>query len=387
MRLVFDYDYMLSNLSDISEVVDDGLLSEDARNVIFKVSETDVELIGVNQLITFTRPLDKQYFTVSVEASELEDGIAYMQLKSKELISFLSSYKGLRRTEVEEVLLETMESNRVKCKVTEKDTDNGVLTSSSWVFNNIPIKPNVMSNATLPKPDVELEEIDGNTIMFYTRNMFPLLSAGTSLYSKLCFGDDYVVAFSPTHVTLMSNVLCDSLKGVVLMYRSVSFMDKVLCNADIIKVAKTQYHLYFETETTRAFIKYDNKMPAYTQYIDGFKKESAFSLDRVYLKDILKRLKLVNESVEFAIHGEDSNMSMKNSKFAQDMSLLQVKGMEGVVKFKIMPEILSKAVIGNDDEFSSVLYVYFSPQPNKSAILTFTDDSNMWFSSINVKPY
>ena len=118
MKIVCDYANLLSNLNDISEVVEDGLLSEDLRNVIFKVSENSVELVGANQLVLFFRPLDHQYFTVEVTPEELgNSGIRYMQLKSKEVKDFLSSYKGVRRTEVEEVTLETLQSGRVKCSV------------------------------------------------------------------------------------------------------------------------------------------------------------------------------------------------------------------------------------------------------------------------------
>lgn len=388
MILTCDFENLVENLKDVAEVVEDGLLSEDARNVIFKLKEDggNVELIGVNQLITFTRPLDKQYYTLVSEAEDFDNGVRYIQLKSKELLDFLSSYKGLRRTSVEEVSFEPVKNGRVICKVLEKDLENGTPTISSWTFSTREVNRNIMRNITLQKPDTELEEVLGNNILFYTRNMLPLLTAGTSLYSKLCFGEDYVVAFSQTHATLMQNVLGDSLKGVTLLYRAVSFMDKVLCNADVVKVAKTAQHLYFETETSKAFIMYDNRLPDYSMQINGYVKEHAFSLDRVYLKDILKRLRLCNESVEFAIDDETQSITLKNSKFTQDIGLMQVKDMEKV-KFKVMPEIISRAILGSDEEFSQTLYVYFCPQPNKTAILVFTDNSNKWFSSISIKPY
>lgn len=388
MKFTCNFDNLVDNLKDIAEVVEDSLLSEDARNVIFKfIEETnDVELIGVNQLVTFTRPLDKQYYTLDAEETDFTQGVRYIQLKSKELLDFLTSYKSLRRTSVEEVSFEPVQSGRIVCRMLEKNTDTGELTTSSYTFCSTEVNKNVLRNITLAKPDKELEEISGNTLLFYTRNMLPLITAGTSLYSKVCFGSDYVVAFSQTHATLIENVLPESLQGVTLIYRSVSFLDKVLCNADILKVSKGEHHLYFETETSKAFIVYDNRLPDYSMQLNGFKKDHAFTLDRIYLKDILKRLKLTNESVEFTIDDETSSVTLKNSKFIQDIRLLRMKDMPKV-KFKVMPEIINRAILGSDDEFSSELYVYYCPLPNKTAILAFTDNSNKWFSSISIKPY
>lgn len=388
MKIVCDYANLLSNLNDISEVVEDGLLSEDLRNVIFKVSENSVELVGANQLVLFFRPLDHQYFTVDVTPEELgNSGIRYMQLKSKEVKDFLSSYKGVRRTEVEEVTLETLQSGRVKCSVLEKDIENGTPHVSSWMFTEVPMKPNVLKQITIAKPDKELEEVESRKVMFYTKNLLPMLQPGTSLFSKMIFADEYVIHIGNTHTTFMRNMLCDSFKNICLVQRSVSFMDKVICQAEVLGVARTDTHLYFETSQSRAFIMYDNRMPTYQNYLDGYKKDRAFSVDRIYLQDTLKRLKLLNDSVEITIDSDNSEMTLKNSKFIQQIALLQTKALEGIFHFKVMPETLSRVIIGSDDEFSQTLFVYYCPQSTKQAVLVFTDDSNSWFSSIAVKPY
>lgn len=388
MKFTCDYTNLLTNLNDLSEVVEDGLLNEDLRNVIFKFTDNSVELVGVNQLIVFFRPMDHQYFTVEVAPEELDkDGVKYMQLRSKEVKDFLSSYKGVRRTEVEEVTFETLQNGRVKCTVLEKDLENGTPHVSSWMFSEIPMKPNILQQINVVKPDKELEEIDSTKILFYTKNLLPLLQSGTSLFSKITFADEYVVLFNNTHVTFMKNILCDSLKGICLLQRAVSFMDKVICQSGTVGVAKDNQYLYFETVASRAFIRYDNRLPVYEKYLEDYKKDHAFSLDRIYLQDTLKRLRLLNESVEITLDSENSELTLKNTKFVQQIPLLQTKALEGVLHFKVLPETLSKVIIGSDDNFDHTLFVYYCPQTNKQAVLIFTDSSNSWFSSIAVKPY
>lgn len=390
MEFMCNFDYLVQNLTDVSEVVEDALLSEDLRNVIFEITKDSITLVGVNQLVVFRRPLDHQYYAItSTEQSDfINDGICYIQLKSKELTGYLNSYKGVRRTSIEEVTFKKVE-NKVKCTVAEKDLDNGRMYSSSWVFNNIEVKKSMFSQLNMQKPSEELTVMDSNNLLFYTKNMLPLLQAGTSLYSKLVFSEDYVIAFTATHVTFMNNILGGSFAGFTLLYRAVTFMDKVICNSGQVSVGRMERHLYFETDTSQAFIMYDNRLPDYKLYLNMYNRDHAFTLDRVYLKDILKRLKLLNESVELAIDSDNNELALKNTKFAQSIPLMQVKALDeyGVFKFKIMPDILNKAVIGSDDEFSGEIFVYYCPQPNKTALLVLTDDSNSWFSAISIKPY
>lgn len=389
MKLFFDFDDITKNLTDLSEVVEDNLLSEDLKNVIFRIKGESVDLVGVNQLITFVRHLEPD--KVSVIDNDKSDEVQYMQLKSKELLGFLNSYKGLRQTTVEDLSLEIKDDNvnRVICKVVEMNEETGAKFISSWSFNNVMVKPNMLQTINKEEPEGDLETVDTTNIMFYTRNLFPLLQSGTNLYSKLTFGDDYVVAFNTAHMTFMKNYLSEAFQGVQLSYRAVAFMDKVLCNESTVQVTRTATDLFFKTDTSSAFIKYDNRLPEYKMYIEMFKRDSAISLDRIYLRDILRRINLIKDSVEFTIDDENQKIYLKNSKFEQELSIMKIKGMENIdrKRFKIMPEVLSKAIIGDDNEFSGELFIYYSPLPNKSAVLQFTDNSGSWFSSIQIKPY
>lgn len=388
MRFVCGYNYLLSNLTDLSEVVEDALLSEDLKNVIFIFRKDSVELLGVNQLIVFFRPLEQGQYTIDIADDELDgNGVRYMQLKSKEVKDFLNSYKSVRRTKIEEITFETLKSSRVKCSVLETDLENGTPNVSSWTFTELPMQASIVHQINVHKPEQELVEVESANIMFYTKNLLPLLQTGTSLYSKLTFSEDYVLVFSNTHVTFMKNTLPDALKNICLLQRAVSFMDKVICQAERVSVSRDGNYLYFETDVSRAYIRYDNRLPNFENIINEFSKDHAFSLDRIYLQDTLKRLKLLNESVEFTLDNDNSDITLKNSKFVQQIPMLQVKALEGVLHFKVLPEVLIKAIVGSDEEFSPNLYVYYCVDVKKKATLYFTDTTNSWFSAVKVKPY
>lgn len=399
MKIVFKYDELLQNLVDLSLVVEDIMSSEDMKNVIFRFTKDDVQLIGINQIVnSFKRTLPKDIYRVEISDEEFKDGVAYLQIKSKEIINYLSSYKSLRRTEVEEVELNLVNNLTIVCKVVEKDLESGQVYLSSYNFNNIPIKPNLINNINLTSSeDIEGEVVPLSDILLYTKNMLPIMKNDTGLFGQLVFGDDgVVVAFNAKFTTFMRNKLPSSFSGIKLSYRAISFIDKIFSSDTevICKKLDRHLHIYSAGTNSEAFIVYDAKLPNYKMTKDLFVKDHAFVLDRVYFKDILKRLSLVNESIEIKIKCDEDIIEVKNSKFHQTVPILQKKALDeyNQISFKLLPDTLNKIIIGSDDEFSPQSFVYYCPQPTGDAVLAFTDSSgsdgvNAWYSVVKIRPF
>lgn len=417
MKLKFscEYNELLTKLKDVSIVAEDALSNEDLKNIIFRFERGEdkvrVKLVGVNQLITYRRAIEDDKYSVVIEDDTSGNDVFYLQIKSKELISFLDSYKSVRKTHVEEVTFENDGTTLIRCSVLERDNDTGNPHISGWSFSNIGIKPNMIGNIELKNNSTELTCVPCRNILVHTRNLSPIMQNGTNLYSNLQMDSEYVVAFNQAYTVLMRNVMAldGVLAGLKLSFRAVSFMDKIICNDpinddehstfneatgfdepyDYVNISKTETHLYFQTKSGEAFIIYDTKLADYQTAAKMFVKEHAIVIDRIYLKDILKRLSLVNDMVEFYIQPSDGVVKLSNSKYSQDIPILQSKGLDsiGSVGFKIMPDILSKAIIGDDNEFSESTFVYYCPQPNGSAIIAFADDSGSWFSIVRVNTH
>lgn len=394
MKVTFNYEKLLENLTDLALVVEDVMSSEDMKNVIFRFTKDTINLVGINQLVTFKRTLPSDIYRLEIADEELDkDGVAYMQIKSKEIIGYLNSYKALRRTEVEDIELNLVNNLTIVCKVAERDLENGQTYLSSYNFNNIPIKPNIINNINLSAPeDIEGEIVPMINILFHTRNMLPVMKNDTGLFGQLVFGEDgLVVAFNAAFNTFMQNKLPSSFSGIKLSYRAISFIDKIFAGEEQVTCKKLERYLYIHSESTNseAFIVYDNKLPNYSMTKELFVKDHAFVLDRVYLKDILKRLSLVNESIEFKIKCDEDIVEVKNSKFHQTIPILQKKALDeyNQIGFKILPDTLNKVIIGSDDEFSPQSFIYYCPQPNGDALLVFADSSGQWFSTVKVRPY
>lgn len=401
MNVTFKFSDLLDSLTDVSIVAEDIMSSEDAKNIIFKFTKETVQLIGVSKLMIFKRVLPAGSYYLNIEDSELNDkGYALIQMKSKELREFLNTYKTLRRTKVEDVEFTLLNELKVMCKVSERNLDDNNIYMSSYVFNNIPVKPNIIGNINIEAPDnSEGEVVSVRDILFHTRNLLPIMKNDTGLYGQLIYGNDgVVVAFNASFTTFMKNILPPCFGGIKISYRAVSFMDKIFVNDTQVICKKLDEYMYIYSNNpdrdveSLVFIRYDSALPNYAITKDLFKKDYALALDRKYLKDVLKRLSLVDERIDFRIKCSEDIVEVKNSKYQQEIPIITKKGLDEFeqISFKISPDIINKAIIGSDDEFSPLSFIYYCPQPTGSAIVVFTDRTEsgeyMWYSTINVHP-
>ena len=390
MRLSTSYEVLTSTLSNIASVVEDSLSSEEMRNVIFSCSENEMKMIGVNQLITYRKRVELGDFRVvfSDEDKMSEDGSFYFQLNSKELTGFLNSFKGMRKTKPSDVVFETKHGGvKIELTVVEDSlADAGVKNVSQWTFDNTPINRSVFAELSrqLPADTAQWSTVPTKTILGYVANMLPIMTSegNATLYNILTFGEDFVVAFNQRFNTLMQNILPAEFRNISLNYRAVSFMKSVICNSDIVEVSKTDTQLVFKTADSEAFVKFLTRLPSYKMFVDSYKEDHGIVIDRQYFKDVLKRLALVNENITLIINEETNEITVSNTKFHQKIGILQSKAMEelGEVHLKVRPQVFQQAIIGDDNQFSEEMCIYFVKGDNGGYTTIFTDFSKSWMS-------
>lgn len=389
MKISFNYEPLVAMLSATSTVVEDAMSSEDLKNVIFKVSKETklVEVIGINQLITYRQTPSSENYTVEVEDDEFGTADAlFMQIKSKELLGALNVFKSMHKTKVTGVSLENVE-NKVKIIITEEEIDTSKELRSGWKFDNIPVKPNTLPMINLQMPVENRFTEESVKISLYVDSLLPIMTNGTNLYSKMVFGENRVVAFNPAFTTLMNNSLSEVFRGFSLSYRAISFIKNVICAIPIVTVAKTPQYLCFSADGVEAFVRYDNKTADYSLYERLFTKDFAVVLDRQYFRDVLKRLSLASDAVEVKIEANADSIVVQNSKFSQSVPITNSKGLDalGSVSFKVLPDVMNKAIIGDDSQFSNSVFMYFAPTQNGGYSLVFSDDSGFWFSVASIR--
>ena len=394
MKFICNYTELLSGLEKVAIVAEDANSSEDIKNVIFRFEKQDdnlnvCTLVGVNATITYKHILAYDKYRLQLEDDELTDRTCFMQIKCKELLNFLNAYKSVRRTIVEEVTFEFKDKVQIKCSVLEySNDDNKIPYVSIWLFNNIPIKPNMLPSINA-KPLNRPIDIDKDALRRHINTLLPIITGQTSIYSQLVFGNDYIVAFNNAFVALMKNTLIEGhiFENMRLHYKVLAFLDKVICNQDEIKAAKSDTQIYIKTDKSEAYLTYDPRITEYETYLNMYNKGSGFCVDRLLLKDVLKRLSLENESIDVTLKPTLNVINVRNSKFTQDIPLLKEQGLENLEDFgfRIMPDILNRAFIGTDTAFSSNSYIYLAPQDSGVTTLIFMDDTDSWYSVARVK--
>lgn len=395
MKFSCNYNELLAGLEKVAIVAEDSNSSDDIKNVIFRFEKQDdglnvCTLIGVNSIITYKHILEYDKYSLELDDAELTDRVCFMQIKSRDLLNFLNAYKSVRRTKVEEVTFEFKDTVQINCSVLEYSNDDAKIPYiSTWLFTNIPIKPNMLPNINA-QPLNRPIAVDKEALGLHIDTLLPTLQNTSNIYSMLVFGNDYVVAFNGAYVALMQNKLADAgiFVGMRLSYKALGFLDKVVCSQENIMAAKSDTHVYIKTDKSESFIAYDPRLTEYESYLKMYIKENGFCVDRVLLKDVLKRLALEkNDSIEVTIKPSMNVLNVRNTKFTQDIPLLKQQGLEGYSDFgfRIQPDVLNKAIIGTDTAFSPNSYIYFTTLDNGITSLVFTDDTDSWFTIARVK--
>ena len=384
MRIICDYQDLVGSLTVMSSVVEDAMSSDDLKNIIFRITDgKKFEFIGVSQLITYRLEFDNTKYRLEYAQEENNVGVHYVQIRSKELLAFLNSYKSVKRTRVSEVVFSTR-GNKIDVSVMEENLETALLTTCKYEYDNIPVKPN-QSNFIEVKFDENAvqEPLDTTSVLFYMMSLSPILQNGSTLFSKMIFGEDKVVVFSTAFVSLLDNVLPSAFKGVVLTYKAVNFLRTVICTSEAVTVSKTARYICFKTANAEAFVSYSESLPDYKLYLSMFIKDHAFVVDRYCFRELLKRLELSSDAVMLTINAD--SLSVRNSKMNQEFPLLNTKNIDGIVgtTIKVMPEILDKALIGDDNTFSPECFVYIN-KTEKGCSLIFSDNSGSWFSIASI---
>lgn len=417
MLLECNYLDLTATLTDLYTVAEDPLSGEDVRNIIFQMSPSgSVTAIACSTQIVIKKSLPTGTYTLSLtEGDTLVDDFFYISLKSKELREYLNSYKSVRTTVVDKITFETAERNTIRCTVYESaklsaeertmyENSGEPIPSyrSHWSFNNVPIKQNMFVFIKLDGVGVNPVAFPVENILWHMRNMLPIIQGGVDLFSSLMFDKENVVAMSSTFTTIMPNKLLegDIFTDIRLTHKCIDFLDKLahMCymqECGSLEIGKLERYLYIKSFDSEVFLTYDSKLANYKSVVELFKKDSVVTFDRIYLKDVLKRLSLVNDNIEVSVKADMNVVTLRNTKFTQDIPINFQRGMDtiGNVNFKIMPNVLNGAIIGSDEELThngqegfTDTFVYMTPIQRGLAI-SFADGTGDWYSTVRVNTY
>lgn len=379
MKITLNYDELVNTLGFATTVLSDKSVEDRMKNIIFLVEENKVKIVGYNAF-TFSRTVLDNVVTEDI----LDSGWQF-QVRSSNLTKILSSFSSLSKTKVSKVDFEE-DGVRVKLTVYEeavKEEDIRLSQNSVFQLENVPILGNVMKEITMEFPS-ETEMLDSPDLFFYIDTLLPLMSndSASKNESKLNFAEDYVFVMSGQMSAYCVNKLPDAFKGLTLSYSSVNFLKKLTEGTDAIHICRIDRYLCIQSENTEAFMKYQNIRIKYQAYLQRMNKEKGIVVDRLYLKDVLKRMSNIAPDGKMYIT-DNCELEVTNSNFHQIIPLVNVKEGTAGIAFNVSVSFMEKVIVGKDDVFSGDLFIYFVPTARGYSIFM-KDKTGAWLSNTTV---
>lgn len=377
MKITVDFTEFNTVLGYIYTILSDKSVEDKVKNVIFLVKGNEVTLVGYNQ-VTFSRIVLEKVTCEDIPESGWE-----FQIKANELNKIMSAYSNLFKTKVEQI---DIEDNNVRTKIVvheiplDEENDSKLAQDSVFEVENAPILAKILNDIKMEFPE-DGDSVVSTDLLLYLSSLLPLMSndSANSTASKLNFAEDYVFTLNSSCSAFFQNRLPDEFKGITLGYSSVGFLKKLCEGTDFISVARDKAYLCIESGNTQAFMRYKPIKINYKTYIQRKSKDKGIVVDRLYMKDVLRRMGSVSVDGKMSIENNE-NLTVMNDVFQQEVPLERCKaGTEGI-NFKISIPIMTSLILGSDDVFTSDLFIYFV-ETTRSYILYIQDKSGTWFSS------
>lgn len=381
MKAKVSYSELSSVLGYVNTILSDKTVDNKMKNVIFLVEKGEVTVVGYSAL-TFARTRLNDVETEGVDESW------DFQVKSADLNKIISSYSSLYKTKVDYIEFEkNTSSNKIRVIVHEeaiKEEDSRLAQVGRFNLDNIPILESVNKEIHMEFPS-EPDSILSGDLLLYIDSLFPLMSndSSNSLGSKLNFSNDYIFVTTSYISSFFMNKLPDSFKGLTLGYSSVNFLKKLCDGVESIDVQRIDRYLCIQSGMTEAFLKYQNVRVRHETYVNRMSTDNGIILDRLYLKDVLKRMMVASQDgvAQMKEHG----LEVSNDGFMQVIPVNNKKGDIENLKFKLSVPVLVKTIIGDDNMFPDEVFLYFVKTGPTGYLLYVKDATGSWFSTIQVR--
>lgn len=378
MKISVNFAELRSVLGYSDAVLSDKSVEEKIKNVIFVVTNEETQVIGYNAF-TFCR-------------TRLEDVIVedvnntwQFQIKASELNKIMSAFSSLYKTKVERLDFED-DGVRIKITVHElavKEEDARLAQDSVFEMENAPILPAIDKEIHIEFPE-QVNMITSGDLLLYLDSLIPLMSndGNGSISSRMNFAEDYVFTTSSHWSAFIKNRLTEEFYNLCLGYSSASFLKKMCEGTESVCVARLDHYLCIEAGATQAFMRYKPVKVKYSAFVTKKSNEHGIRIDRLYFKDVLKRMSIASTEGRMAIVNGETLM-VENETFQQEVPLLAAKGNAVGIKFNVSINTMSQLILGKDDVFGEDLFIYFVPT-TRGHMLYLSDKTGAWFTNAQV---
>lgn len=424
-KFTISYDDLSHAYKYNKSVTSDKSLSDTDKNTIFLASK------GIVKIAT-TTPTTTGF--VKCDALEGGEDEWVFQVPAEHISKILSSYNNMPYTIVSGVTFEEQDKSVhiiVHLETKNDEIDESFAQDGHFRFGVVPVQEKVLTSVNKEFPE-EHSEVSKIAIDVIIRDLHRLASNSTnSAESLVNIAEDYVFVNSSSVFSGYKNTLPKEMSGVALNYSqtlalitaslsgggleiedtddeellSLSEDDEGISDEalnalggtlDVARVSKNV--IAFRDDNVTLFItarpvkiRHENHFnPAFETDESGeyVNRGTYVSIDRVFFKDVLKRLDFdKGENVQFNLGSDNGDFIEAVSKSSTQLIPIQdSRGEVDNITFKLSAPILSRAILGSDSDFEedSTVTILLSEIKNSYKI-TVLDDTNTWLSTMIAK--
>lgn len=378
MKFKVDFNELGKVLDFTNIILNDKTVEDKMKNVIFMVRPEEVTAVGYNAL-TFSKSVLESAEIVDVDPEGFD-----FQVRSSDLNKLVASFNNLSKTKVEEVDFET-DGVRILVtihEVAKEEKDHRLTQNCEFRLECPPILSNIKKEISISFPE-DCDGVGSGDLLLYIDSLFPLLvnDNANGSGSKMNFADDYVFVISSVASGFFKNKLPDSFKGITLGYSSVNFLKKLcMIEENDVAVSRLEKYICVQSGGIQAFLRFMPVKPTHKMYLKRLSKDNGLVVDRLYLKDVLKRMGNMSADGKVLI---SEDMEVTNDNFNQIIPIVKKKGNVDGAGFKISIPVIEKSILGLDQVFSSELFIYLV-EAGRGYSMFVSDQTGAWFSLVQV---
>ena len=390
MKLVVSMNHLTTALAEVTPVLNDALLQEEAKNVIFWVKDNIVKVVCNNLYTTCLADLECNLeFKEGESASEER----FILVKAKELLNHLNCVSSLKMTKVDKIELDVSDTEIrlyiYEVPAIEDDPNADRLTQVSKyrlakgkVVERIKVEiRNAVENASNTDAYINLNKTDMLVIL---DALIPAVKKETrdSVHTRVTFANDYVYVIPQTYAALMHNELPEGVSDFIVQNSVAQFMQSFFGIEEVTQFKKFTTNgdaviLVLKNTNATAVIKAMNASKAFNITNQKNIPESGFGISKGYFADVLKRIANTGEEIAFkVVLAEDSTQStctIMNKVMNQQIPVWVSKGV-GEYSFMVKPDLLASITFSHLNDNATYLFFYLDKDETGKVTLCVTDD-------------
>lgn len=407
MKISLKYEVMDKALNTLMPIINDKLLAEDLKNVTLHIKGDVGKLVATSTQITSavdTDLLEVEFADEDIVEIDSEGRKeAFVQMRAKELDNILSTFKGLKRTKVSKITLNVDETS-VVMDVHEEPIDKEMPNAEKYVrvtkFRLVRLRirgillDEIKSVQTKPASNVEIPTGD---LLLYVNALLPnIKNEKRDTFNAINYSDNYIYTSSSSYVAVMNNAFeevgVDCLNGFRLQNSKADFLKSFVNDVEKVEFTKSLLErggvlLTVVKPGAIATLKCPDmsKVRDISSEISNLSELKGIEVDKIYLLDVLKRVKLSSDIINVEVDTLNRLMKLKSKTVVQELPILSNKGAEGVYKFTLKVDVVDSLIFAHTNMFDDVLTMAFKNEGN-TVTLVCSDSTELWQTVIKGLP-